>query len=287
MIKSCHACQLVSPSPQEPPVIMTKLPTGPFKYLEMDFTGPYGQESLLVVIDYYTRYPLVAIMKSTTSRSIINQLSKWFSMFGYPNSIRTDNAPNLCSDEFKSFLYEHGIKHCRSTPYFPRSNRLVENFNKSLKKCIHTAISENRNWRDALNTFLLHFRATPHCTTNFSPAFLMFNREIKTKIPQLEKVHVNKKLITQDRLQKDRIQNWANKDKSKGYKKIKVGEKVLIRRHEENNKMSPLWGKAIYKFVKQTGTAVNLISESGVIYQRNVSQVKSYIDKNNFQGGTN
>jgi hypothetical protein len=100
-------------------------------------------------------------------------------MFGYPSQIKTDKAPNICCEEFRSFLHEYGIKHCRSTPYFQRSKRVVEHFGRSLKKCVHTAITENKNWRDALYTFLLHFRATPNSTANFSPASLLFNREVK------------------------------------------------------------------------------------------------------------
>ena len=138
MVKTCNACQLTTTPPQEPPVQMTDLPKTKWTELAIDFCGPFSQnEYLLVLVDFYTRYPLVEIMKSTTSQSIIRQLNKWFSLFGYPTELRTDNAPNFVSAEFTSFLREHGIKHKRSTPLFARSNGLVERFNFAGQELAH------------------------------------------------------------------------------------------------------------------------------------------------------
>lgn len=276
MIKSCHACQMASTPPREPPVSMTDLPTGPWRELGMDITGPFGNEYILVIIDYYTRFPLVAVLRSITSKSIISQLNKWFSVFGYPSSIRTDNAQNFVSQEFEIYLKQHGIKHARATPYFPRSNGLVENFNKSIKKCVQTATAENKNWRNELETFLLHFRATDHCTTGVSPAKLMFNRELKTKLPQIEMPVHTTKLREHDRNQKQKMKMYADKTKSPSYGKFSVGQSVLIRKYNKH-KMSQNWEDSVFKVLRQTGTSLKLQSEhGGNILFRNVSHVRPY-----------
>jgi len=36
-----------------------------------------------------------------------------------------------------------------------------------------------------LHKFLLNYRITPHCTTKFSPAELLFNRKIKNKLQHI------------------------------------------------------------------------------------------------------
>ena len=96
MIKACHVCQMTSIPPREPPVVMTKLPNGPWRELAMDITGPFEDSYyLLVVPDYYSCFPLVEILKSVTSQSIINQLRKWFAIFGLPSVIKTGNASNF------------------------------------------------------------------------------------------------------------------------------------------------------------------------------------------------
>lgn len=45
--------------------------------------------------------------------------------------------------------------------------------------------ANGRNWKEDLHTFLMNYRATPHTTTGFAPSNLLFNRLIKTKLPQV------------------------------------------------------------------------------------------------------
>ena len=135
-IKTCHACQVTSVPPREPPVIMTKA---------MDISGPIENKYyLLAVIDYYSSFALVEVITSTTSQTIISHLRKWFSILGYPVEIRSDNAQNMVRAEMEYFFKENGIKYSYSLPFFPRQNGEIERFNRSLKKCVQTAVAENK-----------------------------------------------------------------------------------------------------------------------------------------------
>ena len=189
LIESCHTCQMTSSLPHAPPVTMSKLPNGPWKKVGLDLSGPYGSinEYVLAIIDYYSRFPIAEIIQSTSSAAIINKLRQTFAMHGLVDEIVTDNASSLVSSECESFLLEHGIKHSRISPYWRRNNGLVENFNRSVRKAVHVAQVQKKNWRTELYTFLLHNRATEHSTTGFTPARLLYNREIKTKLPQVDK----------------------------------------------------------------------------------------------------
>jgi hypothetical protein len=58
-----------NPEPLEP----TKLPDGPWQDLAIDLLGPLPSgHYILVVIDYYSRYYEIDIMKDTSSDRIIN-----------------------------------------------------------------------------------------------------------------------------------------------------------------------------------------------------------------------
>ena len=54
---------------------------------------------------------------------------------------------------------------------------------KPLEKAICASHIEQKDWKKELFRFLLNYRATQHTTTKFAPAQLLFNREIKTKLP--------------------------------------------------------------------------------------------------------
>ena len=107
-------------------------------------------------------------------------------------------------------------------PYFARQNGLVENLNKSLMKCVRTAIAEGKNWENELHTFLLHYRSTKHGTENQSPSMLLMNCELRTKIPEQQKYTVPRNLEIRDRAQKAKIRFHANKVRPKNTGSIQL-----------------------------------------------------------------
>ena len=104
-------------------------------------------------------------------------------MHGLVETITSDNGPQFTSSEFKNFLEENGIKHRRVTPYWPAANGGVERQNRTLLKAIRTAYIERKDWKSELLTFLMAYRSTPHKVTGVRPAELMYNRKMKTKLP--------------------------------------------------------------------------------------------------------
>ena len=162
-LKACNQCQLLTNTCKLEPITPTILPDGPWQDLAIDLMGPFPSgENLLVVIDYYSRYQEVAIMKKTTSERIVTQLEAMFARHGIPRTIRSDNGPQFVSDEFKDYLRNNGIKHIRTTPYWPQGNGEVERQNRTLLKAIRASNAEGKDWRKELPNFLLAYRSTPH-----------------------------------------------------------------------------------------------------------------------------
>ncbi|CAG2242713.1 unnamed protein product [Mytilus edulis] len=72
LVKSCRACQVVGPVPKQEPIKRTQLPDGPWQDLCADLMGPFPTgEYVFVVVDYYSRWQEVAILKSVTTDKII------------------------------------------------------------------------------------------------------------------------------------------------------------------------------------------------------------------------
>ena len=110
--KTCCRCQLVSrPNPPEP-IRATALPTGPWRDLAVNLLGqlPTG-ESILVVVDYYSRYYEVDILRSAVTSKIISSLEEMFAIHGLPESLKSDNGLQFIAAEFAEYMEQQGIRH--------------------------------------------------------------------------------------------------------------------------------------------------------------------------------
>lgn len=85
---------------------------GPWCAVAIDYLGPLPSgEHILVVVDYYSRYYVVAVVRTITSEKTIECLETIFARHGLPEVLVSDNGPNLVSEKFEAFLKENGIKH--------------------------------------------------------------------------------------------------------------------------------------------------------------------------------
>ena len=78
-IKACYLCQLVARQPRPEPMISTQLPEGPWVDIAIDLLEIPGRNHLLVVIDYFSRWPeVISGLKQThiTSLKVWNRYSK-------------------------------------------------------------------------------------------------------------------------------------------------------------------------------------------------------------------
>ena len=85
LCRSCQGCQVVGEFCVPVPMQRVELPTSPWK--DVDLMGPLPTgESLLVVVDYYSHFYEVGILRSTTVDKVIDFLVPVFTRYGYPFS---------------------------------------------------------------------------------------------------------------------------------------------------------------------------------------------------------
>ena len=185
LVKSCLECQAVKNSPPPAPLQPWTWPLQVFHRVHLDFAGPFHGAMLLVAVDAYSEWPLVATMQSTTIAKTIEVLRQMFSLYGLPEQIVSDNGPQFTSEEFAVFLKINGIKHTRSAPYHLATNGLAERFVQSLKQGLKASISSGLPLSRRLNNFLLTYRSTAHSTTQVTPSSLFLKREVRTRFDLL------------------------------------------------------------------------------------------------------
>ena len=84
-----------------------------------------GQEFVLVV-DYFSRYCEIGVLRKSTSQEVINHLKAIFARHGIPETVISDNGPQYSSAEFAKFAEDWGFTHITSSPKYPQSNGEAE-----------------------------------------------------------------------------------------------------------------------------------------------------------------
>ena len=120
-------------------------------------------------------------MTSTTAERTISELPTLFAHYGIPHQLVSDDGPQFTCDLFKQFMANNGIKHVTSAPCHLATNGLAERFVQTFKWALHSMRAEKGTTEQKLNRFLLRYRNAPHCTTNYSPLLLFFNRPLRSR----------------------------------------------------------------------------------------------------------
>lgn len=271
-VKACHACQVVTPHTTREPLNMTILPQGPWQEISVDFASVSG-ETLLVVMDDYSRYPLVQLVSTTAAAAVIPKLDHMFAMFGVPEIVKSDNGPPFNGKDFAYFAEVMGFKHRKVTPYWPQANGEIERFVKTLKKSVQVAKLETKNWRKELQHFLGAYRTTPHTTTGCTPATLFLRREVKTKLPSLTPTDpVRARVFHRDSEMKNKQKWYADSKRYVTPSSLQEGDSALVKTTFEKKATTPYHPEP-FTIIKKKGSMITARNGDRVI-TRNTSHFK-------------
>ena len=211
-----------------------------------------------MVIDEFSRFPEVEILHSTTANAVIPKLDGIFSRQGIPKVVKSENGPPFNSNEFANFANFLGFELRKVTPYWPQANGEVERFMRTLEKAIRTAHLEQKNWKQEMNAFLRHYRATPLSTTDMSPSEALDGRKLQTLLPQHTEVNqsdVYNSIYEKDSGKKRKMKEYVDQRQHSKTSQIKVGDIVLIRQ-PKTNKLSTPFNPHPYKVVARKESMV-------------------------------
>ena len=92
-IQQCPECMKMLTPPREP-LITSPLPSHSWQKVTSDLFH-LNNSTYLIIVDYFSRYPEVVQLSSTTSRSVIKALQAIFSHLGVPSVFMSDNGPQF------------------------------------------------------------------------------------------------------------------------------------------------------------------------------------------------
>ena len=149
----------------------------------------------------------------------------------------TDNGPQFTSREFTAYLAARGVKHTKSSVYWPRGNSAVERFNKTFKSWITDC--PPAAFIDEVRKSLAVYRATPHTTTGKSPSELLHGRQMRLNLPVIQPSTPGADSVA-SRVRRRQQSNKRSYDRRRGVTtpRITEGDYVCVRRQGHRSKTS-------------------------------------------------
>jgi len=261
--KTCHACQTVTDTSRFEPIIPTDIPCTKNSHWDIDFKSHTpSNDSILVIIDEATEYPILITTKKQTTDAAINALKQVFKKYGMPKNIKSDNGPAFASADFKSFMKSCNITYQPITPVWPRANGSAERFMRNLNRVIRCALVENKNWKNEMVKYINNYRATPHTMTKISPNEAMnlvddvkFPTVNRPQRPNIEQIIKQNNIIA-----KQRMKHYGDKHLNVKKTAFKENDLVLVKFDKDNKKTvgkyNPIFDPKPYKIKKIKGSLI-------------------------------
>ena len=115
----CTPCQTSRKLPPAVTIQPWEWPKQPWSRLHIDYAGPLHGHMFLVVVDAYSKWMEVKMVKQANSKTTISVLRSLFTTHGIPELLVSDNGSTFTSQEFQDFMQQNRIRHNTSAPYHP------------------------------------------------------------------------------------------------------------------------------------------------------------------------
>lgn len=185
-IKSCNSCneKRAHKPAKLAPLQRVPVTTKPMQCVAIDALGPFpmsyqGNKYILVMSDYFTRYPEAFATPDIKSETVARVLEEFISRHGVPTQLITDRGSNFLSKSISEVYKLLKIEKHTTTAYHAQSDAVVERLNSTIINSLSHLVNESHNdWDRYLPFALLAHRTAVHTTTKFTPAFLLYGREL-------------------------------------------------------------------------------------------------------------
>lgn len=242
-INECEICQRTkyNRNPPDQPIVLTETPSKPFEIIHLD-TLFIEKQKFLVIIDKFSKYGQ-ALPYLGTAISVSQNLIHFFSFFGIPKLIISDNGTEFKNEVVKDLLKTHNIKIHFTTPNHHESNSPVERLNSTLIE--HIRILREKNKDTDLTTLMpyavIAYNSTIHSSTGFTPYTLILGHTSSNDPMQLMPAQIFTEYVNTHKTNTEALYNKIHQDS------IHLKQK-LIDKHNQNKTSQKLTiGCQIYK----------------------------------------
>lgn len=262
-IESCAICLRHRRANTKQPLQPHVIPDLPWQKVGMDLFN-LDSKNYLIIVDYYSQYFEVSQVNSYNAQTVVTQCKSIFSRHGIPCQIISDGGPPFNSHQFKEFCCSWHIDHQMSSPYYPKSNGLVERTIGSVKNIFKKCHDSSTD----IYLGLLQFRNTPKSDGIHSPAMLLMSRQLRSNIPCSQSILKPRPVDSRgekEKMSRKQLRMKTHHDKkAKFLPRVNLGENILFKENP-NSKWVP--ATIVEEVVPCRSYTVK--TPEGVCYRRN------------------
>ena len=119
-------------------------------------------------------------MRNISAKTLIPLLVKAFTHYGIPQVVQSDRGTNFTSNLFQKVMKSLGVTHNFSAIYHPESQGVLERYHQTLKEVLTKyCIEHEQDWDEGLPFILFAIRNITQESLGFSPAELLYGRELR------------------------------------------------------------------------------------------------------------
>jgi len=263
-VKNCFKCIAYSKPSGKLEGYVHSLPKGnvPFAVIHVDHFGPIekgtnAKKHVLLIVDAFTKFVKLYVVKSTSSKETIKCLQEYFQGYSRPKTLISDRGTAFTSREFEDFLSEHNVKHVKVATGSPQANGQVERYNRVLASALGK-ISYEQSWPKALRDIEFALNNMFCKSTGAIPSVLLFGVEQRGRIIDyikegiLDDIRMNERNLVEirdkaaEQIAKSQSYNeqYVNR-KRKSASEYEIGDLVMIRNFDSttgiSNKLKPAY----------------------------------------------
>jgi transposase InsO family protein len=170
------------------------LAKAPFQVIGIDFLGPIspvspkGNNCICVITDYFTKFVIAVALPDQTAQTTAECIYKEVVlMHGPPLAMVSDRGTNFTSKLMRYFCKKLNIEQRFTTAYNPASNGETERFNRTMTTMLRKELVDGHHddWEDVLGEVCFAYRSSIHSSTNESPYYMCFGRDVNFPINKI------------------------------------------------------------------------------------------------------
>ncbi|XP_006813838.1 uncharacterized protein LOC100371911 [Saccoglossus kowalevskii] len=163
--KTCHTCQVVGkPQPAIKPALCA-------------YPSIWWSHSVSEVVP----------LKTITAKVVVEALVHFFTRYGLPKEIQSDQGSNFMSGLFQEVMHQLGASQLKSSAYHPQSQGALERYHQTLKNMLGSYCTEcPEDWDKGIPLVLFATRDTPSDSTGFSPFELVYGHNVRGPLKLLK-----------------------------------------------------------------------------------------------------